>query len=856
MAYPSCQRDASGKFPCRSGRLILQTLPIDPLIGSIRTTLLNHNRLILQAPPGAGKTTAVPLAFLDAPWLENKKILMLEPRRIAARSAASRMAKILGEKVGMSVGYQIRSEKKISRDTKIVVITEGILTRMVQNDPFLEDVALVIFDEFHERHLHSDLSLAFVLQTQEILRDDLKILVMSATLDTRALENLLNHPPLLCSEGRTFAVETIYLNPNDSKIVPKNLVASLSSLLPDILNTTEGNILVFLPGSREIKALKRLLMPLEDSTQLEIFPLYGELSKEDQEKAINPSNKRKIVLATNIAETSLTIDGIRIVIDSGYEKVLTFDPRSGMERLITQRISRASADQRAGRAGRLMSGICFRLWSEHEHATLAPHKMPEICTCDLTTLALELAHWGESDLTWIDSPPSKALQHGIDLLRMLGAVDDASRISDHGKAMMNLGLHPRLAHMILKAQSLGYGAESILVSALLHEKDLFSTQNYRSTDLRERFDILKEMITGAPIASELLQNARVILQTVRDLSSRLAIPLHFAPNFSSELIALLLAFAYPDRIAKLRTPKGGKYLLSNSKEAILPQEDDLFGEEWLVIADNDGDKTVARIYRCAPLEITLVEKHLPELFRIEKSIGWNSEQKRVEARETRFLGSIPLESRPMSNPEVSQIHSALLEGIRLHGLSSLPWSDKALSLLYRLRTLQFHEPLQGLGDFQDETLLATLEHWLLPYLGTRRSIKECDSLDMESILASCLSWEQLQHLNLQFPASFFTPANTSVTLDYSDPEAVVMAVRIQEVFGLDSHPSIRNGQLALVVHLLSPARRPIQITKDLVGFWNTSYSEVKKELKGRYPKHYWPDDPLSAQATAKVKKWM
>lgn len=831
-------------------------LPINDVIGDIRSVLSSCNRLILQAPPGAGKTTSVPLALLDEPWLAGKQIIMLEPRRIAARSAASRMAQILGEKVGMRVGYQIRSEKKLSSDTKILIVTEGILTRMLQRDPSLENIALIIFDEFHERHLHSDVSLAFSLQSQEVLRDDLKIMVMSATLDTDSLQTLLNHPPLITSEGRSYPITIEYLAPNLPNIEPKKVVSILTALIQNIIHRDEGSILVFLPGTREIKSLEGSLKELCKDMEIDIAPLYGELSKEAQQYAIAPSQKRKIVLATNIAETSLTIEGISIVVDSGLEKVLTFDPRSGMERLVTQRISRASAEQRSGRAGRLSAGKCYRLWSATSHHNLSAHKEPEICLCDLTPLALELALWGDTELSWITPPPSKALERGTSLLQMLGAIDTKGSITPHGKEMMGLGIHPRLAHMILVGRLRGYESEAILLAALLNERDLFARSSERTSDMRERFWRLCDAFNGKVLPTMMAENAQFILVTAKDLSKRLNSSLRLSADFPSEMIALLLSLAYPDRIARLRTSKGDKYLLSNGKEVRLWQEDDLIGEEWLIVTQSGGESTTGQIYQCAPLHIDVLERYLPELFSTEETITWNADTGRVEAREVTRLGAILIESHPLANPDSVQVKRTLLEGIRTKGLDALPWSASSMALRHRLQTLHYHSPEHSFGDFSDEALLSSLDTWLLPHLTAQSSLRECESLDLCAILTSQLTWEETQRLNTLLPTHFSAPSGTAVALDYSNPESVVLAVRIQEVFGLVSHPSVFDGKIALLVHLLSPARRPIQVTRDLVGFWNGSYTDVKKELKGRYPKHYWPDDPRNAEATNRTKKYM
>lgn len=831
----------------------LHTLPIWEHIPSIQKNLSNHNRLILQAPPGAGKTTAVPLSLIEEPWLEGKQIIILSPRRISARTAASRMAQILGESVGERIGYQIRSEKQLSSQTKILVVTEGILTRMLQSDPSLESVALIIFDEFHERHLHSDLSLAFALQSQEYLRDDLKILVMSATLDTDALYTLLDSPPLITSEGRSYPVTISYRSPHLPPIDSKILITSTVDAIAQAISEENGSILTFLPGEGEIRRVESLL---SQHKEIDIFALYGNLSKEEQNRAILPSSKRKVVLATNIAETSLTIEGISVVIDSGFEKVKMFDSKSGMERLVTQRISRASADQRAGRAGRLEAGKCYRLWSESTHHSLQPHKEAEIATCDLTPLSLDLCAWGENDLSWITPPPHKALEHGKSLLQQLGAIDPQSQLTPHGKEMMQLGLHPRLAHMIMISKRLELQSEAILLAALLSERDPLSKSPYRSTDMRERFWLLCDYFRNDAVPAEFHQNLSFILKTARDLAGRLRLSLRLSQTISPSMIGILLALAYPDRLARVRTANGEKYLLSNGKEAILSAEDDLRGEEWLVVCESDGTGTAARIQRCAPLDLDGLETHCRELFSNEETLQWNRETQKVEARIIRRLGAIVLESHPILTPDTARIKQTLLEGIRLHGLESLPWSDEALTLLHRLRFFHHHSPEHSYGDFSDKTLLSTLEEWLLPHLSDQSSLRDCATLDLHTILSAHLTWDQMQSLNTLLPTHFTAPTGSRIALDYSNPEGVVLAVRIQEVFGLLSHPSIMEGKISLLIHLLSPARRPIQVTRDLVGFWNGSYSDVKKELKGRYPKHYWPDDPSQAQATTKTKKNM
>lgn len=824
-------------------------LPVFDVIDNIRSALSANNRLILQAPPGAGKTTSVPLALLNEPWLEGKKILMLEPRRLAARSAAMRMAELLGEETGESVGYHIRAEKKSGPKTRILVITEGILTRYLQKDPSLEDTALIIFDEFHERHLHSDLSLAFALQSQELLNDDLKILVMSATLDTHGLSELLDNSPLVTSEGRSYPVAVIYRSPLAPPLKIQMIVSELLNSVLESLRSDSGDILVFLPGEREIRELESRLREQAEAADLLITPLYANLTKEEQHRAILPAPQRKVVLATNIAETSLTIEGIRIVIDSGLERVARFDPSSGMERLMTQKISRASADQRSGRAGRTSEGKCYRLWSEPTHHTLAPYREAEIVLADLTSFALELAVWGAraEELHWIDPPKPASLSHAQDLLRELGALDET--ITPHGHSLLKLGLHPRLGHMILRGRDEGYECEAIVLAALLSERDILRGDE-RHTDIRERFWVLKKSLVSGANPSQLA----AVKQNVRETLSRLQTKLSFSDTADEDTLGLLLSFAYPDRIARLRG--NAKYLTSGGKEVFLSPNDDLGREEWLVIAQSDGDNTSSRIHLAAPIRLQTLQEHHSNLFRADQVVEWNRDERRVEAREMQRLGSILLSARPMADPDPERVKNALLEGIRFHGIESLGWNDEMRLLQHRLIAFHHHRSDLCPGDFTDEELLNSLESWLLPHLGPERSLDECKGLAWGTILLSSLSWQMQQELERLLPSHFSAPTLTRIPIDYVDPDAPVLAIRIQEVFGISLHPTVLEGKVALSVHLLSPARRPIQVTRDLPGFWNGSYVDVKKELKGRYPKHYWPDDPRNAEATNRTKKTM
>ncbi|MCK9372649.1 MAG: ATP-dependent helicase HrpB [Sulfuricurvum sp.] len=836
----------------------IASLPIYAVIGDIRKTLASHNRLILQAPPGAGKTTALPLSLLQEPWLEGKMILLLSPRRVAARAAAERMAQMLGEEVGESVGYHIRSERRMGPKTRILVMTEGILTRRLQSDPALEDVALVIFDEFHERHLHSDLSLAFALQTQEFLRDDLKIAVMSATLDTLGLEAVLDFPPVITSEGKSYPVAITHLPANTPALDGRNLISHLFSLIREIVQRESGNILVFLPGVREIKSLETLLKEFLRNTAPDILvaPLYGDLSKNGQEAAIYPCEQRKIVLSTNIAETSLTIEGIRIVIDSGLERVVRFDPSSGMERLITQKISRASATQRAGRAGRQSEGSCYRLWSEIAHHSLSPYSEPEILQSDLAPLALELSAWGSrpEDLAWIDPPPPRAFKHASTLLEELGLLTSPAQITPQGRSVLSLGLHPRLAHMLHMGQKLQIVGEAILLAALLSERDPLSGSSERSADIRERFWLLSDLLQNRPIPPHLREGVQRVLLSARDLAKRLKSPLKLTADFSDTMLAVLLAMAYPDRISRSRDTSNRRYLSVNGKESVLDPRDDLSGSEWLIIARSDGHTQSARIHLCAPISLEDLETYLPHLFETRQSMTWNPKTQRVEAREILRMGEILLRSHTVECNEREKIGKILCEGIVLSGLEALPWTEQSRSLLYRLRA--FHRHGEITEDFSDAALFDTLPLWLMPHFTTHSSLKDLHSLDLTTILASRIEWETLRRLDALLPPFFTAPTGSKIPIDYSDPDAPVLALRIQEMFGVTTHPSVMGGKLPLLIHLLSPAHRPIQMTRDLIGFWNGSYGEVKKELKGRYPKHYWPDDPQTAQPTTRTKKFM
>lgn len=840
----------------------MQNLPIRQVIPRIVTALSASNRLVLQAPPGAGKTTAVPLALLGEAWLEGRQIIMLEPRRLAARNAAARMAELLGEKVGETVGYQIRADRCISATTKIVVVTEGILTRMLQGDPAIENAALLIFDEFHERNLHGDLALALALQSQALLREDLKIMVMSATLDTEAVAGLLGNAPVISSEGRSFPVEHIYLDSRTPHPSPMQLSGLIAKTVGDLMRRDNGSILVFLPGVREIRNTEAKLRETFKEEDLIISPLYGDMGKQAQDAAIRPCSegKRKIVLSTNIAETSLTIEGITVVIDAGLQRVATFDSGSGMNRLHTLPISQDAATQRSGRAGRLSPGRCYRLW--HEHRPLARHSAPEIVTSDLVPMMLELANWGVDgvdELQWLDLPPAGAVEHARGLLRELGALQ-GNTITPHGKKMLELGAHPRLAHMILKATELGYTETACLIAALLSEKEIFTGSARHSADLSLRVNALQERQSGGHIDQGACKR---VMETASGFRKKLNNS-GKAKKGTSDIVGLLLGFAYPDRIARRRDTKNSRYLLSGGKGAVLNREDELFGEPFLVIADLDAAQTDARIFSAAALSETSLFEHFGDLVVKERLTRWNDESERVEARERRRLGAITLDERPVQNIDDGEIKAALLGAVREKGLEALTWSKEALGLRRRVDFLNYWKErdekaaalIGDLPDLSDRWLLAHLEQWLLPHLEGIKSFKACRRLDTYTMLSSLLAWDQKRHIDTLAPSRMKVPSGSSIPLSYEDPASPVLSVRLQELFGMIETPRLINATVAITVELLSPAHRPMQVTKDLRSFWEKTYHEVKKELRGKYKKHYWPDDPFNARATSKTKKNM
>lgn len=814
-------------------------LPIDSVLSELIAAIRTHNRAVLIAPPGAGKTTRVPLALLQAGV--KGKILMLEPRRIAARASARRMAQSLGEEVGQTVGYRVRNDVRVSKATCIEILTEGLFLRLIQSDPELSGVACVLFDEFHERSLDADLGLGLALEARA-LRSDLSLVAMSATLDAAPVSRLLDDAPVVQSHGRAFPVETRWLDRPE----PARLVDAIASAIRRAMAEEQGSLLAFLPGQGEIRRLAALLQSDPPGGAI-IAPLYGELSATDQDAAIRaaPPGLRKIVLATTIAETSLTIEGVRIVVDCGYARAPRFDPSTGMTGLERQRISQAQAEQRRGRAGRIEPGVCYRLWPEAEHRGLAVFSRPEILDADLAPFMLEVAAWGSrvKDLRLLDIPPAANLRRAEILLRDLDAVDNEGRITAHGRRMAGLGLHPRIAHMLITGAALGYGALACEAAAILSDRDIL--RGARAADLRLRLDALRGGQEGRADRGALME-ARKTTTAMRRLMQ-----IKDEGLDSDAALGLLVALAYPDRIAKRRGPRG-QFLLASGRGAQMEESDALAAEDFLAVADLDGAQANARIHRAAPLMRVEIETHFAPHIETQRRLEWDPRLEAVAAYEERRLGAIRLDETPLKDHTPDEARTAMIAGIRQMGLAALPWDEAATNLRLRIAFLRRVLPDGNWPNWSDAALLDGLDDWLGPALEgmTRRS--HLARLDLLMILHESLDWKARQTLDRLAPTHISVPSGSSIAIDYSGEEPV-LAVRLQELFGLREGPRIADGRVPLLLHLLSPARRPVQVTRDLASFWTNTYAAVKKDLKGQYPKHHWPDDPLAAQPTARAK---
>jgi ATP-dependent helicase HrpB len=817
-------------------------LPIDAVLDELTRTLDGHNAAVLVAPPGAGKTTRVPLALLDEPWARGKKIIVLEPRRIAARASAERMAKTLGERAGETVGYRVRFGSKISRATRIEVVTEGVFSRQILDDPELDGVAAVLFDEFHERSLDADLGLALARDAQTGLREDLRILVMSATLDGARVASLLGEAPVIASEGRAFPVETRYLGRKADAPLERQMADAIASAL----RGDPGSVLAFLPGAAEIRRTQNLLAERIHDAAIEIVPLFGALDAAVQDRAIAPAPKgsRKVVLATSIAETSLTIEGVRIVVDSGMARVPRYEPDIGLTRLETVRASRAAVDQRRGRAGRTEPGVCYRLWDEPQTASFAAYTQPEILSADLSSLVLDLAQWGVSDpatLAFLDPPPAPALKEARSLLRELAALDGDGRITAEGRSLRALALPPRLARMIVDSHRLGAGHAAADIAAVLTERGLGGD----NVDLDARLDQFRR---------DRSQRA----SSARDLARRWAAQVAAAEGAAGEDVSpstgVMLAFAFPDRVARNRG--NGSFVLANGRGAAIEQTSALARAPYIAVAELTGTAAQGRILLAAPITQAEIESHFADQIEITDEITFDRSALAVRARRRKTLHAITLSEAPLALKPSAETALVLADGLIAAGLDTLPWSKPAKQWRDRVMFLRKAEG-EGLQhswpDLSDDALAAQREAWLVPALDDKISLKELSAGDLSDALMKLLPWELRARLEREAPTHFEAPTGTQLAIDYEAEQGPTIAVRLQELFGLNTHPSIAKGKIPLVLELLSPAHRPVQVTRDLPGFWRGSYAAVRSDLRGRYPRHPWPEDPASAMPTRRVK---
>ncbi|HEY7843057.1 MAG TPA: ATP-dependent helicase HrpB [Bradyrhizobium sp.] len=811
-------------------------LPIDVVLDDLARTLQSRNAAVLVAPPGAGKTTRVPLALLDELWARGKKIIVLEPRRIAARASAERMAKTLGERAGETVGYRVRFGSKVSRATRIEVVTEGIFSRQILDDPELNGVAAVLFDEFHERSLDADLGLALARDAQTGLREDLRLLVMSATLDGARVAKLLGDAPVVESEGRAFPVETRYLSRKPDMPLERQMADSIAQAL----RADPGSVLAFLPGAAEIRRTQNFLEERVKDAATEIVPLFGALDASVQDRAIAPAPKgqRKVVLATSIAETSLTIEGVRIVVDSGLARVPRYEPDIGLTRLETVRASRAAVDQRRGRAGRTEPGICYRLWDEPQTASLAAYTQPEILSADLSSLVLDLAQWGVSDpatLAFLDPPPAAALKEGKSLLEELGALDADGRITAEGRKLRALALPPRLARMIVDSDRFGSGENAAEIAAILTERGLGGD----NVDLNHRLDQFRR---------DRSQRA----SSARDLARRWASQVAASSSQRDAELStgVMLAFAFPDRVAKNRG--NGSFVLANGRGASVEQTSALARAPYIAVGELTGTAAAGRILLAAPISEDEIETQFADHIESSDEITFDRNALALRARRRKTLHAITLSEAPLALSPSAETARIFADGLIAAGLDRLPWSRAAKQWRDRVTFLRKAEG-ESWPDLSDDGLIAAAADWLVPALYDKTSLKEFFAGDLSEALLTLLPWELRARLEREAPTHFEAPTGTMLAIDYEAEQGPTIAVRLQELFGLNTHPSIAKGKVPLVLELLSPAQRPVQVTRDLPGFWRGSYAAVRSDLRGRYPRHPWPEDPATALPTRRVK---
>ena len=822
-----------------------EPLPILEIIPELKQKFQVNSTIILQAPPGAGKSTLLPLELLEEEWLKGQKIIMLEPRRLAARAVASRMASLLNQAVGDTVGYRVRFENKISKNTRIEVVTEGILTRMLQHDNSLEGVGLVIFDEFHERSLHGDLALALCRDIQQVLREDLKILIMSATLDGQLLSSLLGNAPIVTSQGRQFPIQYKYLPQENDTPLPLQMARGIRKAL----EKEEGDILAFFPGAGEINRTLELLE--KELTGVILLPLYGDLPQQKQQEAIlpNSSGLRKVVLATSIAETSLTIEGIKIVVDSGTARVPKFDPRTGLTKLETIRVTKDAADQRAGRAGRLGPGVCYRLWSEGAHQHFIAHRTPEILEADLSPTMLELSLWGVNDirlLTWLTPPSVGSVSQAKELLTVLHAIQN-DKITERGKEMLRLPTHPRIAHLLLEGEKLNLLSLATDVAAVLEERDPLPKEV--GANLAVRIEVLrkwrdKEYVNADRAALERIERLAQVWRKNFNLVVE-----NSAPNY--EDVGKLIAAAYPDRIARQQEKDLQRFRLANGRIVKINDHDALINEKWLSVAHLDAGANEGRIYLAAPLNV----KDILHLAQTKEVITWDAQKGILVARIEKRIGEITVETTLLENiPEEARL-TILCDVIHKEGLSLFNWTEEILQWQARILNCISWKPEQDWPDVSNEFLNNHPEEWIAPYLTKIRKREDFQKIDLREVLFSLLTWEKAQLLDVLAPSKIKVPSGFAIEVNYfSDLSIPVLAVRLQEIFGLLETPTINEGKVKVILHLLSPGYKPVQVTQDLKSFWKNTYPDVRKELRVRYQKHHWPEDPWTAEAVRGVKK--